>query len=94
MAEKARKVGLCHFQWRKKLGKLDFVIFNGKKSSESWTLQYFMVKINSESRTLSFLCWKQLGKLNFDFLNVGKKMIWSFFKVLFKNLIIIQLNEE
>jgi hypothetical protein len=31
MSEKVRKVGLCHFYWWKKLGKLNFIIFNGGK---------------------------------------------------------------
>jgi hypothetical protein len=30
MAEKAWKIGLCNFYWRKKLGNLDFAIFYGR----------------------------------------------------------------
>jgi hypothetical protein len=31
LAKRVRKVELCHFYWRKKLGNLNFVIFNGGK---------------------------------------------------------------
>jgi hypothetical protein len=76
IGKKVRKVGLCHFYWRKKLRKLNFIIFNGGKrcgkldfvifdDGKVWkieTLQYFMVRINSENRTLSFFmldkAWK------------------------------------
>jgi hypothetical protein len=30
LAKKVRKVGLCHFYWRKNLGKLNFIIFRPK----------------------------------------------------------------
>jgi hypothetical protein len=33
-SEKVRKFELCHFLCRKKLGKLDLIIFNGGKSAE------------------------------------------------------------
>ena len=37
-----RKFGLCHFLGRKKCGNLNFIIFIGKKSSESWTLSFLL----------------------------------------------------
>ena len=73
MSENARKVGLNNILCRKKCGKLDFIIFIGEKSSESWTLSFLLAEKNT------FLC---------------KKLILSFLKVLFLNLINIQLNEE
>jgi hypothetical protein len=44
MLEKVRKVGLNYFYWQKKFGMLDFVIFIGGKSSESWTLSFLMAE--------------------------------------------------
>jgi hypothetical protein len=44
MSEKVRKFELCNFLCRKKCGKLDFIIFIGKKSSESWTLSFLLVE--------------------------------------------------
>ena len=43
-SETAWKFGLCNFLCRKKCGKLDFIIFIGKKSTESWTLSFLMVE--------------------------------------------------
>jgi len=43
-SEKVRKFELCNFLCRKKLRKLDFVIFIGWKSSESWTLTFLMAE--------------------------------------------------
>jgi hypothetical protein len=34
----------CHFLCRKKCGNLNFIIFIGKKSSESWTLSFLLVE--------------------------------------------------
>jgi DNA-binding XRE family transcriptional regulator len=44
LAKKVRKVGLCHFYWRKKLGKFNFVIFNSENDAESWTLSLLMAE--------------------------------------------------
>jgi hypothetical protein len=44
MAEKDAEIGLCHFLCRKKCGKLDFIIFIGKKSSENWTVSFLLVE--------------------------------------------------
>jgi hypothetical protein len=54
MSEKVRKFELCNFLCQKKCGKLDFIIFIGKKSSESWTLSFLMLD----------KVWK-VGKSNF-----------------------------
>ena len=43
-SEKVRKFELCNFLCRKKCGKLDFIIFIGKKSSGSWTLSFLLVE--------------------------------------------------
>jgi hypothetical protein len=43
-SEKVRKFELCHFLCWKKCGKLDFIVFIGKKSSESWTLSFLMAE--------------------------------------------------
>jgi hypothetical protein len=43
-SEKVRKFELCNFLCRKKCGKLDFVIFIGKISSESGTLSFLLVE--------------------------------------------------
>ena len=55
MSEKARKVGLNHFEWRKRCGNLDFIIFIGKTSSERWNLSFLMAEKDAENWTLSFL---------------------------------------
>jgi hypothetical protein len=39
-----RKFELCNFLCWKKCGKLDFIIFIGKKSSESWTLSFLLAE--------------------------------------------------
>ena len=57
-----RKFGLCNFLCWKKCGKLDFIIFIGKKSSESWTLSFLMAEKDAESWTLSFLMAEKFGK--------------------------------
>ena len=44
LAEKVRKFELCNFLCWKKCGKLDFIIFIGKKSSESWTLSFLLAE--------------------------------------------------
>jgi DNA-binding XRE family transcriptional regulator len=41
---------------------LDFIIFIGKKSSESWTLSFLMAEKDAESWTLSFLMAERFGK--------------------------------
>ena len=43
-SEKVRKFELCNFLCWKKCGKLDFIIFIGKKSSESWTLSFLLTE--------------------------------------------------
>jgi hypothetical protein len=43
-SEKVRKFELCNFLCRKKSGKLDFIIFIGKKSLKSWTLSFLLVE--------------------------------------------------
>ena len=43
-SEKVRKFELCNFLCWKKCGKLDFIIFIGKKSSESWTLSFLLAE--------------------------------------------------
>jgi hypothetical protein len=54
MSEKVRKFELCNFLCRKKCGKLDFIIFIGKKSSESWTLSFLMAEKDAECWTCHF----------------------------------------
>jgi hypothetical protein len=49
-------------QTLKKFGKLDFVIFIGGKSSDSWTLSFLMAEKDAESWTLSFLMAEKFGK--------------------------------
>ena len=39
-----RKFELCNFLCWKKCGKLDIIIFIGKKSSESWTLSFLLAE--------------------------------------------------
>ena len=42
-SEKVRKFERCNFLCLKKCGKLDFIIFIDKKSSENRTLSFFML---------------------------------------------------
>jgi hypothetical protein len=44
MAEKDAEIWTCQFLCRKKCGKLDFIIFIGKKSAESWTLSFLLAE--------------------------------------------------
>ena len=66
------KFELCNILFRKKRGKLDFIIFIGEKSSESWTLSFLLAKKARKVGPCHFLCWIKLGKLDFDFFNVGR----------------------
>jgi hypothetical protein len=43
-SEKVWKFELCNFLCWKKCGKLDFIIFIGKKSTESWTLSFLLAE--------------------------------------------------
>ena len=69
-SEKVRKFELCHFFYvGKKLGILDLIILNAEKDVEIGLCH--------------FLCWIKLGKLDFDFFNVGKSsecLTQSFFR--------------
>ena len=73
MSEKAWKVGLNHFEWRKKMRKLDFVIFYVGKSAENWTLLFLLAKKVQKIGLCHFYWWKKLGKLNFIIFNGGKR---------------------
>ena len=44
MSEKAWKVGLNHFEWRKKMRKFGLIIFYVGKSAENWTLLFLLAK--------------------------------------------------
>jgi hypothetical protein len=72
LAKFFRKVGLCHFYWRKKLGKLNFIIFNGGKRCRKLDFVIFDGGKVWKIGLCHFLCWIKLGKLDFDFFNVGK----------------------
>jgi hypothetical protein len=75
MSEKARKVGLIHFEWRKKMrkfgichllgrkkcGNLNFVVFYVGKSAESWTLLFLLAK-----KVRKVGLWENYTKLNQD----------------------------
>jgi hypothetical protein len=58
MSEKAWKVGLNHFEWRKKCGNLNFVIFYVGKSAENWTLLFLLAKKVLKVGLCHFYWWK------------------------------------
>jgi hypothetical protein len=72
-SEKVRKFELCHFLCRKKLEKLDFVIFYVGKSAESWTLLFSLAKKVWKVGLCHFYWRKKPGKLNFIIFNGGKR---------------------
>jgi hypothetical protein len=71
-SEEVRKFELCHFLCRKKLGKLDLIIFNAEKDAEIWTLSFFRSEKVRKFELCNFLCWKKCGKLDFVIFIGGK----------------------
>jgi DNA-binding XRE family transcriptional regulator len=44
LAKKVRKVGLCHFYWRKNLESSTLSFLLAEKDTESWTLSFLMAE--------------------------------------------------
>jgi hypothetical protein len=70
-----RKFELCNVLCRKKCGKLDFINFFGKKSSESWTLSFLLAEKLGKLNFVIFTGGKRYGKLDFVIFDGGK--VWK-----------------